>query len=762
MLKSRFFVVVVLITVLPALIFAAVAFSIYLYSKNNIDFRADEELFLAARSSNVTKLYYDADGYNGMYRAIEYATVSGAAEKRSFIKYENISDNIKNAFIAAEDREFFDHSGVNLRRTVMAALNYIFNRSDKFGGSTITQQVIKNISGDKEKTVKRKLEEILRAYNIENSHSKEEIFELYLNIIPMGEGVCGVSLASQLYFGKDAIELNVEEAALLAAITNAPTRNNPYNHYEDAIKKRNSVLYAMLDCGYITDGEYTTAKDSPIVLQDRNQVKNKVSSWFTETVCDTLVNDLQSKLGYTEGAAKMLVYSGGLKIYTTVDPEIQAIAEEHFKSNQYSFGEGYSGPQYSMVICDSKSAMLRGIVGSVGQKRGNKIFNHALTPHVPGSTLKPLALYAPLVDTRSITWATVFDDIPSEVSQKEDGSYKAYPKNSPDEYNGLICTADALAYSKNTVAIELYNRLEKERIFETLYKKYRFKTLVKKEEKNGKVFTDLAESPLAFGQLTYGVPLVDLTAAYTSFTAGGVSQGARCYLRCCDGDGNLIIDNTAEKTRVFSEGCARIMQKLLSGVVEYGTASSINLKNVVDTAGKTGTSGRSLDKLFVGFTPYYTAGIWCGHDDGVTAVFGSTHLKIWDNVMIEIHKLKLDDIYNKETFNTDGLVYSAFCKDSGELYSPECVLDPRHNRLGYGYFLKGTEPRHNCSVHRVVRIDIESGELLHPFDITYRYGIDVALLGIKRSLPDNIFVADGEYILPEEYKERFGVRKRFF
>ena len=765
MFKSRFFIIVSLITVLPALIFAALAIFLYSYSKNNIDFRADEEMFLAARCSNVTKLYYDAGGYNsaGDYDPVEYATVSGATEKKSFVKYESISENVKLAFLAAEDREFFDHSGVNVRRTVMAALNYILNRSDRFGGSTITQQVIKNISGDKEKTVKRKIEEIIRAYNIEHSHSKKEIFEVYLNIIPMGEGVCGVSLASQLYFGKDVNDLEVEEAALLAAITNAPTRNNPYNNYGAAIKKRNAVLFAMYECGYITEEEYTSAKESLIVLEERSEAKNSLSSWFTETVCDTVVKDLQRELGYTEGAAKMLVYSGGLSIYTTVDPKIQAIMEERFKSGEYSFGEGYAGPQYSMVVCDSKSGSVRGIIGGAGEKRANKVFNHALTPHVPGSTLKPLALYAPLIDKKEITWSTVFDDIPKEVHQDEGGILRAYPKNSPDEYAGLICTADAIAYSKNTVAIELYNRLGKEAVFENLYNKYRFKTLVKREEKNGKVYTDIAESPLAYGQLTYGVPLVDLTGAYTSFASGGILQKARCYLKCYDGNGDLIIDNTADATRVFSSDCAKVMQKLLSGVVEYGTASSIRLKKIVNTAGKTGTSGANLDKLFVGFTPYYTAGIWCGFDDGKSAVYGTNHLKIWDDVMIRIHENTLSNVDIPESFSTGGLVRSAFCKDSGELYSPECLLDVRQNRLGYGYFIKGTEPRHNCSVHKVVRIDDKTGEILHPFDIMYRYGMNVAFLDIKkRGIQGDVHIADEEYILPEEYKNRFGMRKLFF
>ena len=203
------------------------------------------------------------------------------------------------------------------------------------------------------------------------------------------------------------------------------------------------------------------------------------------------------------------------------------------------------------------------------------------------------------------------------------------------------------------------------------------------------------------------------------------------------------------------------MEQLLSGVVEYGTASSVKLKEIVDTAGKTGTSGGSKDKVFVGFTPYYTAGIWCGYDNGKSVVSGSGHLKLWDDIMRDIHKTKLSTEDSIKGFKTDGLVYSAYCRDSGKLYSPECILDERGDRMGYGYFIMGTEPAHNCDVHVVVRVDEFTGEVLFPYDIRYQYGLKTALLNIeKRALPPDVTVADEKYILENKVEDFAYDRKK--
>ncbi|MBQ8689151.1 MAG: transglycosylase domain-containing protein [Clostridia bacterium] len=669
-----------------------------IYATNFIDFSNDEALFLSVKKGNVTRFYYDGSGnFAGdfsNYEPIEFATVSGESSRREWYTISEISDYIKNGFIAAEDREFYSHHGVNLRRTVAAAVNYLFNSDNGFGASTISQQVIKNISGDNERTAKRKFHEMVRAYYLEQKHSKEEIFEVYLNIIPMGEKTSGVGLASLVYFGKDPNEVSLSEAAALVGITNAPSRYNPYINYDACISKRNVVLGAMLECGYIDDTEYNNAISEELSLLPRGSLDDNINSWFVETVCDELCRDLMERYNYSLTAARSLIANGGLDVYTTMDINIQTVLEEYFrdKSNDEL--------QYSMVVTDSSSTDLRGIIGASGEKSGNRLLNFAQVPRVPGSTLKPLALYAPLINSKRVTWSTIFDDSPIEFSENSDGTVKAFPRNSPNVYEGNITLSKALTYSKNTVAVRLYNMIGADEIYNHLKNDYGFDTVIKSGvNAEGKKITDLSVSPLALGQLSYGIPLRSLTEAYTAFSNDGRLAAQRSYIACTDSSGKTIIRKESNEKQIYSKECAQLMTQMLMRVVNSGTASSIRLKEICDVAGKTGTSGNSRDKLFIGYTPYYSAGIWCGYDTN-RSVYGSPQLYAWDDVMREIHKIKLGSSEEIATFSTSKLIYSAYCKDSGKLFSPDCLLDSDGDRLEYGYFIKGTEPQECCDAHR--------------------------------------------------------------
>lgn len=744
--KKRWHIGLAVIIISVSLLLVLSITALAIYSSANIDFDADEALFLASRSENVTKFYYDGSGNFGLvpeeYVPVELSCVSGSEVRREWCAYSDISDRVKCAIISAEDRNFFEHKGINFKRTAGAVLGYIF-KSDSYGGSTITQQVIKNISGDNSRTVKRKINEIIRAFHLEYRHSKEEIFEMYMNVIPLGEGVSGVALASEVYFDKEPRDLSTEEAALLAALVNAPTKYNPYRDYDRALEKRNVIISCMKECGFIDGEEYERAINSPITLAERKSTESLTMPWYIETICDEVVSDIVNKLGYSEKAARMYLMNGGLSVYTTIDPVAQEIIDAYF-SDAKNFPEEISnGLNYSFVLCDSKSGDLRGISGGVGKKSGSRVINYALTPRAPASTLKPLALYAPLINDGRITWSTVFDDVPVLFNESESGEYTEYPKNSPSVYDGLIPIATALARSKNTVAVRLYDIIGAKGIAEHLSKSYGFNIL--RESVLGK--SDMDRSPLALGQLTYGVPLRRLTEAYSAFASEGIMHSSRSYILCKDGYGKTVVEKPSDGKRIYSVECARVMNQMLMGVVNEGTAKRITLKEIVDVAGKTGTSGGNRDRLFVGYTPYLTGGIWMGYTDGrEVGVYSQNQLKVWDDVMKLIHERVIDAKSEAESFSVAGLVRSAYCIDSGMLFCPKCIKDPRGERIAYGYFIKGSEPREECNRHVLVDYDIFlRGVAVNP---TYSGFIEkISLLDIpERAFPKEITVTDAEYV----------------
>jgi len=686
------------------------------------------------------------------YVARELCIYKGASLKKQWTAYDDIGDNLKAAFMAAEDRKFFKHNGVDFRRTALALMNSFLRFKPKFGASTITQQVIKNISGDNEQTFSRKLNEIFRAIHLDNTHSKEEIFEVYMNIVPMGNGILGVGMASDYYFGKEPSELNHSEAALLVGITNAPSRYNPRLNPDKALKKRNNVLYAMLDFGVISEAEYNEAISLDIVLADYQPENSSVDSWFIETVCNDLTVDLAREKGISENAARVLIMNGGLSVYTTVNPEIQGILEEYFE-NELNFPEDVKrGLNYSMVVTDSKNGNLLGIVGGVGRKSGNRLLNRATVTHTPGSALKPIALYAPLINDKRINWATVFDDFPVYFNEDKEGRYTPYPKNYPNLYDGLTTVDNALRLSKNTVAVRLYELLGKNRIFDSLKNDFGFSSLVDNEKnKSGGRLTDKAVAPLALGQLTRGVTLRELTQAYTVFPSDGQLSESRSYIKVFDSRGKLLIDNEPNTKRIYTKECARIMNRLLMRVTDSGTAKIITLGNTVDTAGKTGTSGNDVDRLFVGYTPYYTAGIWCGYDKNSQSIGRQSisHLEIWDKVMTKIHDERLKTCDYVEGFSVGGLEYLPYCKDSGELYSEKCLLDPRASRLEYGYFTYDNKPDKICGRHTICYYDEITGEIYFE-----NFGDDnfikIALIDIpERSFKCEVEIGDSNYALPK-------------
>ena len=744
-MKKRVLYTVTLIILIFALSLAASFAALAVFINRRVDFSVDEMLFYAAKAPTLTRFYANGAGVGSEYLPVEIESMSMNENVKSFYSLGSFSDCLKEGFIAVEDREFYHHKGVNARRTVMAVFNYLFNKKNGFGASTITQQVIKNISGDNERSPERKLAEMVRALRIEQKHSKDEILELYLNVVPLGERIVGLGTGARHYFGKEPSELTAAESALLIGLANAPGMYNPHANPERCIKKRNTVLGVMYSEGVIDESQYREALESPLGVLEKSEIKGENYSWFVETVIEDISRDYAREYGVSEKIARLLLLGGGYRIYTTESIEVQRYLEEFFADRSNFPSETAQGLDFSMVITDVATSDLLGIVGSVGTKDANLIVNHATAPHTPASTLKPIALYAPLIDDGRICWSTVFDDTPIDFI---DG-VRPYPANSPNVYDGLVTVKDAICCSKNTVAMRLYDILGAETIYKNLKDNYGIHLIRNDYNSKGERITDMAPAPMALGQLTRGIGLRALTEAYTAFPAEGVLRKGRSYIRIEDGQGNTVIENDPEEKRIYKKETAEIMNQLLMNVTDHGTARKITLGSTVDTAGKTGTSGGNLDKLFVGYTPYLAAGIRAGYNDSKTAVssIAPSHLEIWDEVMTELHNILWgDEIERPRAFSTDGLIYAPYCKDSGKLFTDVCALDPRGSRVEYGYFIPSSRSTDFCDTHVLVDYDLETEAIAHAECPTENI-VKIALLNIpSRSFPSEVIISDAEYV----------------
>ena len=737
-----------LVIIICAMVFSLALISVIsiafvaVYYKENVNVEYDEKLFGDEIGASSTAFYA-----NGSYGGDEYVPVKidlQGASRKIYYELDEISDYLIDGFIAVEDRGFYNHSGVDLKRTALAAIRYICGDKKTFGASTITQQLIKNISGDKEVTIRRKLSEILRAYSIEKNHTKSEIIEVYLNVIPMGNGIVGVGAASEIYFGKSPSDLTPSEAATLIGITNAPSAYDPYRCYEKCLQKRNRILNIMYSEGVIDYDDMIESTSLPLgVIEDGGR---GIDSWYIETVISDISRDYASKMKISESLARMLILSEGYSIYTTVDLRIQEILENAFSDIDSLSPEIKNGLNYSMIVIEPKSGNILGVIGGAGEKSANRILNRATTLITPASALKPIALYAPLIDSSEISWSTVFDDSPVEFKESSDG-YSEYPHNSPNKYDGLITVKDALRYSKNTVAVRMCKMRGVDNVYKTLTEDYEFDTIVdSKVKESGTVMTDKAVAPMALGQLTNGISLRALTEAYTVFPNYGTKVKSRSYLYMLDKYGGVVLKNDIKEKQVFSDTTGKIMNQLLSEVVKSGTAKAIDIGEDIAVAGKTGTAGNNKEKVFVGYTPSLVSGIWCGYDDKRS--MGKTtpsHLDVWSKVMNEIEvKCGFDQ---GKRFNTDGLVYTSYCMDSGKKYSHNCIYDPRGCRMEYGYFSPNDNSfMQECDTHIIVNYDTENKGVAIICDEDKEYA-KVSLIKITtRSFPKEVYITDAEYV----------------
>jgi len=576
-------------------------------------------------------LYYTDENGND----VEYQQLSGT-ENRIWADLEDISPYLTDAIVAIEDERFWSHKGFDLKRFTGATLNYVLKSDNSYGGSTITQQLIKNLTGDDDAKVARKLREIIRAIQLEQQMDKESILELYMNTIYLGQGCNGVKTAAYTYFGKDVSELNLAESASLAGITQYPTQYDPIINPDANIQKQHVVLEKMLELGYISQQEYQDAIDYDITFGAGVSEENQIQSYFVDAVIDEVLQDLQKEKGYALNYAAKLLYNGGLQIYTTLDPRVQTILEEEYaKDENFGTPSGEEQVESAMVIMDPYTGEIKALVGGRGNKESNRTLNRATqTTRQPGSTIKPIAVYGPAMNEGLIGPGTIIVDKKLTLEGWT-------PKNYDHSFSGPTSVRNAIARSINIVAVKTLQMLGLDTSYEYMTEKFHFTTLIEKEKaEDGNYLTDKQYPGLALGGLTYGVNVKEMTAAYATFANNGVHLTPHTYTKVLDANGNVLLEKNVEETEVFSEEANAMIMSCLRSVVTGGTGTAAWLGNGISSAGKTGTTDNAHDLWFCGVSPYYAGAVWCGFDQPKNLyayVPDSISTQIWGIVMRRVH-----------------------------------------------------------------------------------------------------------------------------
>ncbi len=685
--KQRIIKTLLTVFLIGLITFSIVVGSFLFYAFTMVDPTMDEDL--NNLELNFTTTIYVDDGKGG-YK--EYRRIHGefnriwvdydkeAAEKEEE-GYEGIPHNLAMAFVAIEDKGFFDHNGVDWKRTFGAFVNeFIPISSSRFGGSTITQQLVKNLTDDRSQKASRKVREIMRARYLEDNFSKPTILECYLNTIPMGNGTYGVEVAANYYFGKSVKDLTIAECASLASITKAPSYYSPDKNPENNKKRRNTVLYEMMDQGHITKEEYEEAKNAELVVTADQEVlnQNEVNSYFVDALIEQVSADLSEKYGYDKAHADKMFYNGGYNIYATVDVDMQAAAEKVFADDAYKI-ESKDGDllKAGITVLDYKG-QVKAIVGDLGIKDKNRGYNNATSAvRQPGSTMKPIAAYAPAIEQDLIHFSSILNDTKT--------TYNGWtPVNWYGTYWGNVTTQYALERSINAVPVYLVNKMGPKNSYDFITQKLGITTL------NAE---DVNLSPLGMGGTNGGLTTIESAAAFAVFGNGGLYYEPSFYTKVTNQEGKVILERTPTPKMAISEDTATVMNHLLRTVVygENGTGKGAagyvpNMKIYA----KTGTSNDQNDLWFVGGTPYYVASCWSGFEtmQPIPSAHSGIALKLWGNVMSKAHA----GLKEKEFKNSSYAVEKYYCKETGNLATDGCP------NKAVGWYKKSNIPE-LCTAH---------------------------------------------------------------
>ena len=682
----------------------------------------------------------------------ETISILSGTENRKIISKSEMGEYLPKAFVAIEDKRFYSHHGVDITRTGAALISFVFNSGESSvgGGSTITQQLVKNITNEKEDSgtagAIRKVKEMIRAYQVENILSKDQILEMYMNIIFLGGNVNGVGMASQYYFSKDAKDLSLAESAFIAGITHGPNGYNPFGEEDrsEKIKNRtNIVLRFMQEQGKVSKEEYDKAvEEVEKGLKFKKGTVVDISSYssHTEALIKQIVNQLVTEKGMDEEYAKTYLLSNGLTIYSTEKSKIQSALEKEYAKEKYQVKTTVEKvvdgkkkkvkepAQSAMVVIDHKTGYVVGAVGTLGEKvTGNLNRVNGITRQ-PGSSIKPIAVYGPSLEEKVITAASVYDDKPLKFSTWN-------PHNAYSGYKGLTNMRQAMKVSSNTVAIQVLKDLTTEKSIS--YLKRLGLTAVNDEKDNS--------LPLALGGMTKGASSLQMAGAYAAIANDGEYITPTFYTKVVDRNGNTIIEANQEKERVFSKQNAYILKQLLTEPTKSGGTATACKISKMDTAAKTGTTQSNRDKWLCGFTPYYTAATWYGYDTETTIPSGarSNANTIWKNVMASIHK----DLKAATFKKPDDIISVAVCKDSGLRATEACKTDQRGSRVYTEYFVKGTAPSKSCTCHIETEICTVSGKVANEFCMTKENKVFITRTTDSKSWEK---LGDAEYTLKED------------
>lgn len=670
-------------------------------------------------------------GYDSNKQLVELLRLHGA-QNRVWIDYKDIPQDMIDAFRDLEDKRFNEHSGVDWYGTVFGVVSSGFER----GASTITQQLIKNLTKEDGRTVSRKFYEILNALNVERHYSKKTIMEFYLNTVYLGNGCYGIRTAAEKYFGKNVEDLNAAECAVIAAITKAPATFDPLTEdglaalidkdEEGNMGRQRYCLQCMLTEGSITQKEYDEALDFELIFTNSENYKgsqvtetededdedyteddikytdktdSEMSSYYVEYVIDSVIEDLQEEYEWTYNEAWRKVFFGGLRIYTAIDLDVQEAAENVYV-NRITFPEEEDtkdnpAVQSAITIMDYSGRVVA-MVGGAGEKTTFRGLNRATdSPRQPGSSIKPISVYTPAIENNVCTWSTKVQNYGIRLGSSR------WPVNYGGSYGSatsFVTVQSALAQSLNTVPAQLMRRIGIETSFDFLVDDLKISTFVTDEDDPN---YDGNFSSLCVGGTSEGITTLDMTAAFAIYGNNGYYFEPYCYYKVTNNDGTetLLKSGNSEGEQVVSESTAGVMRQLLRTVVNGGTAGGYGV-NGFETFAKTGTTSDDKDRWFVGGTPYYVASVWYGYDEprAITNTSGNPAGKIFKAIMNEVH----EDLEYMSYPSASGVVARSYCKISGDIASAGCT------ETATGYYKSSYIPSKckNCAMIHAIGSEI--------------------------------------------------------